>query len=261
MGTMQNLENMECSKNTKGLHGILKNLVSCGLPNNLDLNLGQGDSKQGGYETTKFVRVALICAMAWMSLSDLGVKAQAAIFDLDGSHMEVGFSVKHLMISNVKGRFDKVTGQFDFDSKTKEIKDVSIDIDPSTVNTNEADRDKHLRGADFFNVEKFPKITFKADKGSIKKVNGSLPGKLTILDKTKDVVLDIRFNGETEFMGKKRVSFSGTTKINRKDFGLTWNKNLDKGGVAVGDEVQITLEGEGVIKEAAAADTAPKKTK
>lgn len=175
--------------------------------------------------------------------------AQAAPYTLDTTHMDVGFSVKHLMISNVKGRFDKVAGSFDFDSSKKQIKDIDVTIDVSSVNTNEPDRDKHLKNADFFDVEKFPKMTFKSDKVEFDGKKGKIFGTLTIKDKSKKVALDFTFNGEAEFMGTKKVAFSASTKIDRKEFGLTWNKNLDKGGVAVGEEVTITIDGEGNLKK------------
>ncbi len=170
--------------------------------------------------------------------------AQAAPYALDTAHMETGFSVKHLMISNVKGRFDKVSGTLDYDSAKKQIKDINVTIEAASINTNEPDRDKHLRGADFFDVEKFPKVTFKSDKVTFDGKKGKAVGDLTIKDKTKKVTLDFTNGGEADFMGTKKVAFSATTKIDRKDFGLSWNKNLDKGGVAVGNEITITIDGE-----------------
>jgi polyisoprenoid-binding protein YceI len=170
--------------------------------------------------------------------------AQAAPFHLDPSHMEAGFSVKHLMISNVKGRFDKVTGSFDYDSAKKQIKDIVVEIDTNSVNTNEKDRDTHLRSPDFFDAAHYPKMTFKSDKVEFDGKKGKAMGHLTIRDKTKPVTLDFVSNGEIEFMGTTKVAFSATTKIDRKEFGLTWNKKLDKGGVAVGDEITISIDGE-----------------
>ena len=170
--------------------------------------------------------------------------AHAAPFKLDPAHMEVGFSVKHLMISNVKGRFDKVSGSLDYDGAKKQIKDIVVDVDVASVSTNEPDRDKHLKSPDFFDAAKYPHMTFKSEKVEFDGKKGKATGLLTIRDKTKKVTLDFTFNGETEFMGTKKIAFSATGQIDRRDFGLTWNKTLDKGGVAVGDEVTISVDGE-----------------
>ncbi len=183
--------------------------------------------------------------MTLVSLLFFAGLAHAAPYTLDASHMEIGFSIKHLMISNVKGRFDKSTGSFDYDSAKKQIKNIDITIDVASVNTNEPDRDKHLRSPDFFDVAKFPKMTFKSDKVEFDGKKGKAVGTLTIRDQSKPVTLDFTLNGEAEMMGTKKVAFTATTKIVRKDFGLTWNKNLDKGGVAVGEEVDVTIDGEG----------------
>lgn len=186
----------------------------------------------------KQVFCALLLSLVW------GATSHAAVYNLDPAHMEVGFSVKHLMISNVKGRFDKVSGHFDYEPAQKKIKDILVEVDTNTVNTNEPDRDKHLRSPDFFDSGKFPKMTFKSDKVSFDGQKGQAHGLLTIHGKTHPVTLDFTFNGATEFMGVQKVAFSAIGKIDRKDFGLVWNKKLDKGGVAVGDEVTITIDGE-----------------
>lgn len=173
-------------------------------------------------------------------------QSMGAVYKLDKAHTDIGFTVKHLMVSNTKGQFKSYEGQFDFDSKKKEVKGIEVTIDTASIDTGNADRDKHLKNDDFFNVEKFPKMTFKSDKavavkeGKVVKV----PGTLTIRDKSQPVTLDVTFNGETEFMGTKKVGFTATTKVNRKDFGVSWNKTLDKGGLAVADEVKISIEGE-----------------
>ena len=137
-----------------------------------------------------------------------------------------------------------MSGSFDYDSAKKQIKNIIVDIDVASVNTNEPDRDKHLKTSDFFDAAKFPKMTFKSEKVEFEGKKGKATGMLTIRDKTKPVVLNFTFNGETEFMGTTKVAFSASTQIDRKDFGLTWNKKLDKGGVAVGDEVTISIDGE-----------------
>jgi len=172
--------------------------------------------------------------------------AFAAPYAIDPSHTDVGFSIKHLMISNVKGRFKKFSGTFDFDPSKNQLNNISVEIETASLDTNEADRDKHLRSNDFFGVEKYPKITFKSDKIEY---SGDKPvkaiGNLKIRDKSRTVTLDLDYRGSiTDAWGNNKLAFAVTTKIDRKEFGMTWNKALDKGGVTVGDEVSISIEGE-----------------
>jgi len=178
----------------------------------------------------------------------MATSAAAAPYSVDPSHTEVGFSIKHLMISNVKGRFNKFAGTFDFDPTKNQLNNIQVEIDTASIDTNEPDRDKHLRSNDFFGVEKYPKMTFKSDKVEYA---GDKPvktiGTLKIRDKSKTVTLDLDFHGTvTDAWGNNKVAFTAATKINRKDFGITWNKALDKGGVTVGDEVSISIEGQAI---------------
>ena len=165
-------------------------------------------------------------------------------WNLDPAHSNAQFSVRHLMISNVKGEFTKVTGQVRFDPARPENLSVEAAIDVSTINTREPDRDNHLKSADFLHAEQFPTITFKS-KQAVKDAHGlKLTGDLTIHGVTREVTLDVE--GPTpptkDPWGNTRVGASATTKINRKDFGLTWNQALETGGVVVGDEVKITID-------------------
>lgn len=176
----------------------------------------------------------------------IATSASAAPYAIDPSHTDVGFSIKHLMISNVKGRFKKFSGTFDFDPAKNQLNNISVEIDTTTIDTNEPDRDKHLRSNDFFGVEKYPKMTFKSDKIEY---SGDKPvkaiGTLKIRDKSKTITLDLDYRGSImDAWGNNKLAFAATTKIDRKDFGITWNKALDKGGVTVGDEVSIAIEGE-----------------
>lgn len=176
----------------------------------------------------------------------MAATASAAPYAIDPSHTDVGFSIKHLMISNVKGRFKKFSGTFDFDPAKNQLNNINVEIDTTSIDTNEPDRDKHLRSNDFFNVEKYPKMTFKSDKIEY---SGDKPvkaiGTLKIRDKSKTVTLDLDYRGSImDAWGNNKLAFAATTKIDRKDFGMTWNKALDKGGVTVGDEVSISIEGE-----------------
>jgi polyisoprenoid-binding protein YceI len=163
---------------------------------------------------------------------------------LDPSHSEISFKVKHLMISNVKGVFagfniDVTTAGDDFSSS-----EISLSIDPATINTGSADRDAHLKNPDFFDVENFKAITFKSEK--MEKVSDDefkLSGELTIKGVSRKVSLDVEFGGlMTDPWGNHKVGFSLNGKINRKDWGLNWNAALEAGGVLVGEEVKISAE-------------------
>jgi polyisoprenoid-binding protein YceI len=175
-----------------------------------------------------------------------------AVYDIDSSHSSAQFSVKHLMVSNVKGQFSKVTGSVQFDPQNIGASRADASIDVATVDTREPKRDAHLKTADFFDVEKFPTMRFVS-----KRVMPASPGKLKLLGDltihgvTREVTLDV--DGPTPEIkdpwGNARVGASATTKINRKDFGLTWNKALETGGVVVSDEVLITLDIELVKKK------------
>ncbi len=166
-------------------------------------------------------------------------------WQIDPKHSAANFSVKHMMVSNVRGAFSKVAGTVDYDGKNLKLAKVEATIDASSINTNDDQRDKHLRGQDFFDAEKFPTITFKsktiapAGKGKFK-----MTGDLTMHGVTKTVTLAV--DGPTapidDKKGKQHVGASATGKINRRDFGITYNSVLDNGGVAVSDEVQLTLD-------------------
>lgn len=186
----------------------------------------------------KIVLGLLITAAASMSF--------AANYTLDPAHSEVGFSVRHLMISNVKGKFNKYDGKFVFDEKTGKLSGVEVNIDPKSIDTNDDKRDEHLRSPDFFDTAKYSKITFKGDK--VESKDGKpvkITGTLTMRGVTKPVTLDIDYRGTiTDPWGNEKIGFGLTGKINRKDWGVSWNKALDKGGVTVGDDVAVNIEAE-----------------
>ena len=184
--------------------------------------------------------------------------APAATYEIDPAHSSAQFTVKHLMISNVHGQFSKVTGTLEFSDNNPAMDSVKATIDASTVNTQEPKRDEHLKSPDFLDVAKFPTLTFQST--SFRKMEDGkykVAGDLTIHGVTKRVVLDV--DGPSAEVkdpwGNARIGISGTTKINRADYGLTWNKALEAGGVLVGDEVAITLEIEFVKKNAAVSQT------
>lgn len=175
----------------------------------------------------------------------------AATYKLDESHTTIGFKIKHLVISNVPGRFNKFNGDFKFDSKNKTIEDLNVTIDASSIDTNEPDRDKHLKSKDFFEVEKFKTLEFKSKSTVFKdKQPIEIKGDLTIHGVTKPVVLKADFKGEvTDPWGNQRIAFEAGTKLNRKDFGLLWNKTLDKGGVMVSEELEVVIAGEAIMQK------------
>ena len=179
----------------------------------------------------------------------LSTSAWAAKYQLDVSHTEIGFSVKHLVISKVKGHFGKFDGGFDYDSKAKTVTNVDIKIQSASVDTNDKKRDEHLSSPDFFDVAKFPVIEFKADKitGVEAGKTFKVPGTLTLHGVTKPVTLDVEFRGAaTDPWGNEHLAFGATTEVKRADWGVKWNKSMDKGGVVVGEDVSIAIESEGV---------------
>jgi polyisoprenoid-binding protein YceI len=178
--------------------------------------------------------------------------AQAADYDVDASHSNVDFKIRHMM-SKVNGNFGKFTGTFSFDAKKPEAAKGVFTVEAASINTNNEKRDGHLKGDDFFNVGKIPTLTFnttgfkKAGKGF------SMSGDLTMLGVTKPVTFNVEYLGAgKDPWGNSKAGFSATGKINRKDFGMVWNKALDAGGVLLGEEVEITLNIEAAEKAAAA---------
>jgi polyisoprenoid-binding protein YceI len=168
---------------------------------------------------------------------------QTTTWNIDPAHTVAEFKVRHMMISNVKGHFSKVSGGLSLDESNVANSSVQASIEAASIETRDDQRDAHLKSADFFDVEKYPLISFKSDKI---KQNGelSVEGDLTIHGVTRRVTFDIE--GPTpptkDPWGNTRIAISGSTKINRKDFGLTWNAALETGGILVGDEVTINLD-------------------
>jgi len=177
--------------------------------------------------------------------------ATAQAWTIDAAHTSAGFSVRHMMIANVKGHFNGVVGTGEFDPARPEGMKITAEIDVRTVDTRMEKRDAHLRGADFFDVEKFPKMTFVSKQvKAIGKGQLQIVGDLTLRGVTREVVLEARGFDQVvkDPFGGTRVGGVATTKIQRKDFGLGWNKALESGGVLVGEEVTVTLEVELIQK-------------
>jgi polyisoprenoid-binding protein YceI len=192
---------------------------------------------------------ALTAALALVLAAD-GL-AQTARWEIDLAHSNASFTVRHMMVSNVRGEFTKLAGGVDVVGDDPTTAKVVVTIDAASINTREPKRDAHLRSAEFFDVDRFPTITFtskkieRAGEGRLK-----LVGDLTIHGVTKQVTLDVEeLTPEVRDPGGNlRVGAHATARINRKDFGLLWNRTLESGGVLVGDEVAITIDVELVKK-------------
>ena len=174
----------------------------------------------------------------------LTVSAGAAEWNIDAAHSSVGFSVRHLVVSKTTGNFKDFSGTVNFDAKKMAEGSAEWTIKVASIDTDDAKRDDHLRSADFFDAEKFPTMTFKSKKVVPGKENNfKLIGDLTIKGVTKEVTFDVEFNGVVnDPWGGTRAGFSAVSKIDRQEFGMTWNKALDAGGVVVGNEVKIMIE-------------------
>ena len=171
--------------------------------------------------------------------------ARAATYEIDPAHTSAQFTVRHMMVSNVRGELGKVTGTLKLDDKDVRKSTVEATVDVASISTREPKRDEHLKSAEFFDVAKFPTVTFKSTRveplaaGKLK-----VTGNLTMHGVTREVVLDVE--GPTPEVkdpwGNVKVGYTATTKLNRKDFGLTWNKSPDAGGVVLGDDVPVTID-------------------
>ncbi|MGA6974151.1 MAG: YceI family protein [Candidatus Binatus sp.] len=189
-------------------------------------------------------------AIAIAMLIALPILAHADTWQIDPAHTSVEFTVRHMMISNVKGTFQKTTGTITTNGSDPASATIDATIDASSVDTRVDRRDNHLKSPDFLDVAKYPTITFKSTK-----VEADGPGKfkvtgdLTLHGVTKPVVLEVESSGApVKVMGGLHAGASATTKIKRSDFGLTWNKALEAGGVVVGDEVAISIDVEAIKK-------------
>ncbi|MFN2443556.1 MAG: YceI family protein [Thermoanaerobaculia bacterium] len=185
----------------------------------------------------------LVSLTAALILFALPLSAETATWVIDGAHSSAGFSVRHMMVSKVRGSFDKISGTVTGDLSSPTGVQVDVTIDASSINTGNGRRDDHLRSADFFEVEKYPAITFESKR--IEKAGDGyrMTGELTIRGVTKEVVLNVDAPAAPLKVGKAwRTGTSAVTSVNRKDFGLTWNRALEAGGLTVGDEIEIVID-------------------
>ncbi len=222
----------------------VKSLRQAGIAFNCDIK-----GKKMGQLLTRAISVAVLAA----TLS-LPTAAATSIWQIDPNHSAAQFAVRHLAISTVRGAFTKVNGTIQLDDKDISKSLVDVTIDAASVDTRVPNRDKDLRSDHFFDVEKYPTLTFKstrveqAEPGKLK-----VTGDLTVHGVTRQVVLDVE--GPTAAVkdpwGNQRAAANATTKINRQDFGVKWNATMEGGGLVVGDDVAITIDVEMVQKPAA----------
>jgi polyisoprenoid-binding protein YceI len=188
-------------------------------------------------------RIAVTAGLA--AVFSLPASAATSTWQVDPAHSEALFSIRHLTISTVRGGFSKIKGTISFDDKDPAKSVVDVAIDMSTVDTREPKRDDDLRSDKFFDVTKYPTMTFKSTK--VEQVSAGklkVTGDLTLHGVTKEVVLDVEGPSAAikDPWGNQRAAASATTKINRQDFGVKWNKTIDNGGVMLGDDVSITID-------------------
>jgi polyisoprenoid-binding protein YceI len=181
-----------------------------------------------------------------MTTASQTLEKGTALWRIDAAHAHVEFGVRHLMISTVKGRFGDIDGTVSVEDADAATAQIDVRIGAASIDTRVEQRDQHLRSPDFFDVERYPALTFTS-----KRVERSSPGELrvagdlTIRDVTREVVLEVEERGTVrDPWGNERSGFSATTRIDRTDFGLTWNQALETGGFVVGNEVKITIEAE-----------------
>ena len=185
-------------------------------------------------------RFAQLVVVGFLSL--LANPCWAASYSLDQAHSSIGFSIKHLMVSTIRGSFTDASGTIEFDPTALETFKASVTIQATSIDTNNEKRDNHLRSADFFDVANHPAITFTGK--SLKKNGDSylIVGDLTLLNVTKEISIPCSIQGPIKMpSGGQAIGISGQTTINRKDFGMAWNKTMDQGGLMIGEDVAIDV--------------------
>jgi polyisoprenoid-binding protein YceI len=178
-------------------------------------------------------------------LATQATPSQAVRWTVDASHSSVGFSVRHMMITNVRGEFTSFSGEINYDAKKPESATINASVDVASINTREPKRDAHLKSADFFNVEAYPTMTFRSTRVSRAGDDAlKVLGELTIAGTTREVTLDVRdiTQPQVDPWGQRRIGAAARTKVRRSDFGMQWNAALEAGGVLVGDEITIDIE-------------------
>lgn len=194
----------------------------------------------------KMQRAALLLGMV-VALASL---ATAQDFKIDKAHSQAGFSVRHLMISNVHGRFDELEGTLHYDAKDVTKSSVQVTIKTASIDTDNENRDKDLRSANFFEVEKYPDITFKSTKVTPRGQDRyDVTGTLTMHGVSKEITLPVTFLGTVNTGRGEKAGFETSITLNRKDFGIVWNRVLDTGGTTLGDDVIVSINVEANKKQ------------
>ncbi|MCX5261142.1 YceI family protein [Streptomyces canus] len=177
-------------------------------------------------------------------MTNTDLTALTGDYTIDASHSTIGFTVRHAMVTNVKGKFDEFSGSLHLDGGDPSASTASIDVKMDSIDTGSADRDGHLKSADFFKIEEFPTMTFRSTKAeALGDEDYRITGDLTILGTTKPVTIDLEFNGAAKDpFGNERVGFEGKAEIKRSDWGLTWNTTLETGGVLVSDKIKLNFD-------------------
>ena len=164
-------------------------------------------------------------------------------YTLDPSHSEVGFTTRHAMVTKVRGAFSDYSGTATIDGANPSASSLEVTVQAASIDTRSADRDAHVRGADFFDVEQYPTITFRSTDFAVHGDTVDVTGDLTIKDVTRSVTIPFEFNGAaTDPFGHERIGFEGKVDVSRADFGLTWNAALETGGFLVSDKVTLEFE-------------------
>ena len=196
-------------------------------------------------------KTLLTLAVTGLLATALVVPAAAATYEIDTAHSSVAFSIRHMAISKTKGTFDDFSGSFTYDPDKPKSWQCEAVIQAKSINTGNEQRDDHLRNPDFFDVATYPTITFESTAVHLNgDGKGTLKGNLTMHGVTKEIELDLELVGllPNSPFGDSRAGFTATGKLDRKDFGLSWNRAMETGGLVVGNEVEITLEVEGIAK-------------
>ncbi len=189
------------------------------------------------------MRLAVVMLASWMMIALCAGESVAATYEIDPAHSDVAFRIRHL-VAYTTGRFNEFRGEITFDASHIEASRVEVEIQASSIDTKHADRDQHLRSADFFDVEQFPILTFVSNQVTpTDGARGTVTGEFTMLGVTREIVLQYEFLGEVEdSWGNIKAGFTLSGELDRTHYGMIWNKALDQGGFILGKTVSITIE-------------------
>lgn len=191
----------------------------------------------------KLLKKIVVVVTLVLSVFMTRIASSADKYDIDPAHSTIGFAVKHLMVSVVRGGFNEFNGSIDFDSKDPSAFKADLTIQTQSINTNVSKRDTHLKSPDFFNADKFPTITFASKKLTPQSSGYAITGDLTMHGVTKEITIPVSISGPIKSpFGTQVIGLSGEITINRQDYGVSWSKNLDSGGLVVDDNVKVIVE-------------------